>query len=282
MTDNFNSQLEKYHGFETDFVKLFYYDLPHKSSGSYKTFNYPRFCAILNGKKEVILDNKNKFSYKKDSYLLLPSNSDVYMNISSQTSALAFELNDELIKSVIKKIDIPDDIKENIDYTKNYFLGKNNNNISDDVNNLLLASKVKGINSEFLLDLYSQKLVYDLIRNKTTYSILNTENNHPIRIAVKYINENLEYNINIGKLAKDLNMSESNFTNQFKKIIGIKPTEYIKNQKLELALKLLETESVTDVAFNLGYSNISYFIKLFKLKYNVTPKQYKLNILFNN
>jgi AraC-like DNA-binding protein len=77
-------------------------------------------------------------------------------------------------------------------------------------------------------------------------------------------------------------MSESNFTNQFKKIIVIKPTEYIKNKKLELAIKLHETESVTDVAFNLGYSNISYFIKLFKSKYNVTPKQYKLNILINN
>jgi AraC-like DNA-binding protein len=197
------------------------------------------------------------------------------MDIDTHTKALVFELNDQLINNVLNKVNIKGDIKEDIK-TDNYFLGQNKYNISEDINNIFAATKSNDNNNEFLIDLYAQNLVFDLIKNKSTYHILNGNSTHPINLAVKYINENIEEMINIKQLAKDLHMSESNFSHLFKKVVGIKPVEYIKNKKLELALEYLRNESVTDVAFNLGYANISYFIKLFKDKYNMTPKQYKL------
>ncbi|MCT4686952.1 helix-turn-helix transcriptional regulator [Vallitalea sp.] len=276
MLNLFDKKLEKLDGFETDYVKILYYDLPKNFSGEYKTYNYSRFCTILSGRKHVTLNNNRKFMYTNDNYLLLPSNSKVHMDIHTDTKALVFELNDELVNNVLNKVNIEDNIKEEVKTDNNYFLGQNKYNILEDINNIFAASKSKDSNNEFLIDLYAQKLVFDLIKNKSTYQILNKNSSHPINIAVKYINENIEEMINIKELAKDLHMSESNFSHLFKKVVGIKPVEYIKNKKLELALEFLRNESVTDVAFNLGYANISYFIRLFKDKYNMTPKQYKL------
>ncbi|MCT4599073.1 MAG: AraC family transcriptional regulator [Vallitalea sp.] len=277
MLDIFDKKLEKINGFETNNVKILYYDLPKNYSGDYKSYSYTRFCTILSGYKHVTLNNNRKFTYTNNNYLLLPSNSKVHMDIEVNTKAVVFELNDELVSDVFDKIDLEEETKEVVKSTNNYFLGQNKHNISEDINNIFMASKSNDKNSFFLIDLYAQKLVYDLIQHKATHHILNANSSHPIYIALKYINENIESNINIKQLANDLNMSESNFSHLFKKITGIKPVQYIKDKKLELALQYLRNDSVTEVAFNLGYSNISYFIKIFREKYNMTPKQYKLN-----
>jgi AraC-like DNA-binding protein len=276
MLNDFNKKLEELNGFETDYVKILYYDLPKNFSGDYRSYSYSRFCTILSGRKHVTLNNNKKFTYCNDNYLLLPSNSKVHMDIDINTKALVFELNDELIYNVLNKVNVEKEFIEKTNITNNYFLGQNKYNISEDINNIFMALKSKENNNEFLIDLYAQKLVFDLVKNKSTYHILNGNSSHPINIALKYINDNIQSMINIKELANDLHMSESNFSHLFKKVTGIKPIDYIKNKKLELAIEYLRNESVTDVAFDLGYANISYFIRLFKEKYNMTPKQYKL------
>lgn len=81
--------------------------------------------------------------------------------------------------------------------------------------------------------------------------------------------------ISINLLAYDLNMSEANFSNSFKKVMGITAKEYITNLKLMKAKEMLKNQNVTEVAYDLGYDNISHFIALFKIRYGITPKQFK-------
>lgn len=279
MLNDFDRRLEVLEGFETDYVRLLYYDLPKDFSSAYKTYNYTRFCTILSGEKHVTLDNKNSFKYGKDNYLLLPAHATVQMDMAVNTRALVFELNDDLIDDVFSKVNMDEEILHNVKQDNNYCVGHNKWNICQDTFNIFEMSKQDKKNSAFLIDLYAQRLVFDLIQDKSTHHILESDTNNPMNIALRYINENINMVINIGKLAEQLYMSESNFSHLFKKTMGVTPGEYIKDKKLELASNYLQADNVTNVAYRLGYMNISYFIKIFKDKYGLTPKQYKLEYL---
>ncbi|NLI89322.1 MAG: AraC family transcriptional regulator [Epulopiscium sp.] len=273
--DTYHHIIEDLEGFETDYVKVLYYDLPSNFSGTYKTYSYTRICTILEGEKRVTLD-QDKFTYNENNYLLLPSHTRVNMDINNNTKALVFELNDDLVRKVSNNMEIDEEILGNINTNKDYFLGNNKLDICKDIYNIYEESKIKKKNKEFLIDLYAQKLVYNLIQDKAAYNILKQGNDDPINLAIKYINENIHEQINIGDLSKKLYMSGPNFTYLFKKNVGLTPGDYIKDKKLELSAIYLKNRNVTDVAYDLGYMNLSYFIKIFKEKYNLTPKQYQL------
>lgn len=277
MLNSFDKNIESIHNLETDFVKILYYDLPENLSGNYYSHGNIRLCTILEGQKNIKLKNKN-FLYNKSDFLLLPPNSKVHMNIPVNTKALVFEINDTLINTVLNKINLDESIKHSINSTidTSFFLGKNSTPIKDDLHDLFLLFNDSNKNKNFLIDIYSQKLVYDLINSKASKHIMNSLKNDPIFLSIRFIDENLEKKINLENLAREFGMSLSQFSSLFKKRMNINPSEYILNKKLELATDLLKTNTVTEVAFTLGYENISYFIKLFKLRYGLTPKQFKL------
>lgn len=275
MLNSFDYGLEKIDGLETDHVKILYYDLPKNYSGDYKSYHYARFCTILNGQKKVTLNTNDIFVYNQHNYLLLAPHTKVHMEIEEHTYALVFEISNDLVKEVLSKIDLSDQVKEGLTIS-DFFLGENKYNIADDIHKIFSVSKSNDINKAFLIDLYAQKLIYELIKNKAAYHILHSNNAFPVQQAIQYIDSNIHNKINLEDLAQSLNMSLSHLSHLFKKNTGIRLTDYIKSKKLEVALTYLPHESVTDIAYNLGYDNISYFIKLFKGKYKMTPKQYKL------
>jgi AraC-like DNA-binding protein len=200
------------------------------------------------------------------------------MDIDVHTKALVFELNDDLLKNVSEKVSV--DLKA--DYTTLIEVRFFKNKVTDDLNGCL--NKIAHIvsqenkNKEFLLDLCAQELVYGLLQIKGTQQMLTFEHNNPIYKAIKYMHDNCESPISLKQISSDLNMSESNFCQYFKKVTGVAPKEYLTDLKLSKAKDMIKHTSITDAAFDLGYENISYFISLFKNKYGMTPKQYKKNI----
>lgn len=274
MLTNFNRNLELVNGLETDYLKLLYYDLSPISC-DYKSYEYSRLCTIIEGKKNVTVNNDVKFSYEPGRFILLPPHSNVHMDIDVPTKALVFELNDELLKKVTEKISV--DIDADYDSLKEdrFFLGDINEELGECLKKLTVVSAKPDKNKEFLLDLYAQEMVYNLIKIKGVQQVIKLEHDNAIHKSLKYIKDNITQPISISQLAYDLNMSETNFCNSFKKIEGITPKEYITNLKLAKAKDMLKNQNVTEVAFNLGYGNISHFIALFKNKYGITPKQYK-------
>jgi AraC-like DNA-binding protein len=274
MINSFNIELEKLDGFETDYVKLLYYDLPENYEGTYRTFGYSRFCTILSGEKNINAEGRN-FTYNKSKSLLLPSYSKVNMKISKPTKAMVFELNDSMVKEVARKSGVEFDLNDD-GKIKKLLVNNLTNNINEDLKHFTIINKSKSKKDVFLIDLYAQKLIFDLLNSDVAANLVANSNEIDIKKAVDYIENNLLNPIYIKDIANYMMMSESNFSHAFKKYSGMSPQKFINKKKMEKAEKLLCKNSVTETSYELGYENISYFIKLFKTSHGVTPKQYQL------
>ncbi|NQX59356.1 AraC family transcriptional regulator [Paenibacillus qinlingensis] len=101
---------------------------------------------------------------------------------------------------------------------------------------------------------------------------------HNLEIRVKsYIEEHLFEDISLEMVADHMKVSANYLGKLFKKITGVKFTEYMTERKLTEAVKLLRDKqlSVNEIAGKLGYSSANHFIRIFKEKYGETPKQYQ-------
>ncbi len=80
----------------------------------------------------------------------------------------------------------------------------------------------------------------------------------------------------IAEMQESLSMSRAQLHRKFKAITSQTPGELLRNFRLRRAAQILEQkgESVTQVAFAVGFNNLSYFAKCFKALFGVTPSAY--------
>lgn len=102
-----------------------------------------------------------------------------------------------------------------------------------------------------------------------------------IRNAKKFIDRNFAQVIAISALAKEAEMSEVHFRNEFKRSYGEAPLAYLKKVRIENAKHLLRSgyHSVTEVAMDCGFESTSYFSYEFKRMTGKTPSEYMKNPL---
>lgn len=99
----------------------------------------------------------------------------------------------------------------------------------------------------------------------------------PIQKALDYIAEHYYEPIQLEQLAQITSLSLSYFKKRFKEETGVSPIDHINTIKIESAKHQLQTTtlSVTEIAFNLGFSSSSYFCSVFKKYLNISPRDYR-------
>ena len=73
-------------------------------------------------------------------------------------------------------------------------------------------------------------------------------------------------------------MSEVSFYRHFKNATGQTPVEYLINLRLNMAVELLQTApeaGVSDIAMRSGFNDSSYFARLFRRKFGISPRQFR-------
>ncbi|WP_340004830.1 AraC family transcriptional regulator [Paenibacillus sp. FSL K6-0276] len=102
------------------------------------------------------------------------------------------------------------------------------------------------------------------------------------RILIDTIKEMIEEhyddaNLSLQSIASAMKLSSAHISKQFRQQESMSISEYINEVRLCNALMLLENKdyNISRIMDMVGYSNESYFFKLFKKKFGTTPKEYR-------
>lgn len=94
---------------------------------------------------------------------------------------------------------------------------------------------------------------------------------------LQFLTDNYQYTLSMTQVAEICNMSYFQFSRFFKKATGRNFNDYLVDMRLNYAQKKLlkAEESISEIAATCGFEYVSYFIRKFKEKHGVTPKQYQ-------
>jgi len=83
-------------------------------------------------------------------------------------------------------------------------------------------------------------------------------------------------NYGVPQMQQDLAMSKTQLHRKLKALTNESPGELLRNFRLKRAAQLLsqKTDTVTQIAYQVGFNNLSYFAKCFKEQYGVAPSSY--------
>lgn len=106
-------------------------------------------------------------------------------------------------------------------------------------------------------------------------SVINISRANDIYEINSWIKENYKTTFTVEELAKNNNMSVSNFHQKFKSAVGMGPLQCQKRLRLTEARRLMlnENMSVTEAAFEVGYESLSQFIRDYKKMFLAPPKE---------
>lgn len=99
-----------------------------------------------------------------------------------------------------------------------------------------------------------------------------------VKQMMSYIHKHFQDKITLGHLSQNIYLSEAEAIRLFKKYVKQTPFEYLLRYRLEQSKSILDKDrlsTITEIAMACGFSTTSYFIKVFKARYGMTPKQYQ-------
>lgn len=152
---------------------------------------------------------------------------------------------------------------------------------SYDDNHTLLRSIMNNKARTISQKLESRGIVYQILSRFMSGATPRSES-HDKRIvqATRYIRANISRRFSVEQLAEQSCLSTDHFIRLFKQNMHCTPLQYANTKRIEKAQLILLSENITvkELAFRLGYDDVSYFIRAFKRITGVTPSDYRASL----
>ncbi|MEB3210730.1 MAG: AraC family transcriptional regulator [Leptolyngbyaceae bacterium] len=100
---------------------------------------------------------------------------------------------------------------------------------------------------------------------------------HQLAQVLDYIDAHLDQDLKLANIAQLTEMSQFHFSRLFKQSTGLSPHQYLLQQRIEQAKRLLKqtNQSILDIALSCGFSSHSHLSRKFRELTEMTPKAYR-------
>ena len=275
--------------FSLDHCELNIFETYQKSDLVPLKFNDLVVTSMLRGKKIMHLFDEPQFEYLPGETVIVPSNVEMKIDFpeatkENPTQCIALAIDNKIITDTLDFLNekYPKEGKSNLwklDH-ENYFF-YNNVELAGTINKLIKECMGDSITKDAIADLTLQELIIRIIQTQTAKRFEDEkfiDSSSPISPSIDFIKKNIRESISLKDLSDKACMSTTSFYRYFKRELGMSPIEYILNEKIKHAKKLLSNPNihVNEVSYASGFEDCNYFIRLFKKYEGVTPKQYQL------
>jgi AraC-like DNA-binding protein len=251
------------------------------------------FSSMLRGKKVVRFSDQAPFDYFPGESVIIPPGENICIDfpeaeIDNPTQCFALAISDHQIKKILSELNefypkVDESTKWNISREPLHLV--NTADLADIINRFVKISVTDSTDTtrekELLAELALKELLIRLMQTQarelfeTNYKHLSSS--HRFAHVIKFIKDNLNYQISPDQLSEQACMSRANFFRKFKEEFGLSPGEYILRERLKMAKDFLSvsTHSITQVCYMSGFQNLNYFIRAFKKETGITPRTYQ-------
>ncbi|MFA0088184.1 helix-turn-helix domain-containing protein [Vibrio sp. 10N.261.51.F12] len=148
------------------------------------------------------------------------------------------------------------------------------------IERLHIESRIDSVESRMITECIFQQIILELWRGKINgVVLLNNEDkaNYALSRIQKYyagVNE-------IDEVAEAVKLSSRQLTNSIKKLTGMNFNQYLHYTRTSKAFSdiIYTDQSITDIAFRVGYQDSNYFSTKFKQVFNQTPREVRMRDL---
>lgn len=251
----------------------------------------PMLASMITGKKIMHLNGLPDFDFFPGESVILPANEPMIIDFpeatrDTPTKCLALTFAPEKLQATIQTLNEQKPRSEGEWNMANYNLHFTNEEaINQILQRLIFIFTENHPSKDLFADLLMQELLIRILQTeaKSTHqqNAKTDSNKNRMAYVLRYIQDNLNEPISVEQLSKKAYMSVSSFYREFKNEIGSSPNDYIIDERIKLAEKLLKKPevSVKEACLQSGFNSFSYFSRIFKKRKKFSPSRYKEQIL---
>ncbi len=254
------------------------------------TFNDFVITSMIRGKKVMHLLDKPAFNYLPGEAVIVPPNETMVIDFpeaetTNPTQCIALAVDAGYMNNTLDYLNnyynSDPDNKHNWKLQFNKYHFYNDAEITGIINKLIRVCSSTDKTKNIYADLTLKELVIRLIQSQHLLQVHDETkkagNKSRLHFVLHFIHEHLSEKIAVDTLSRRAYLSRNEFFKWFKEQFGITPLDYINKERLKLAKQLLSDKrsTLSEVSHQCGFTDVNYFIRLFKKTEGITPAAYK-------
>lgn len=252
-------------------------------------FAQPVLTSMLRGKKVMHLNAMDPFDYLAGSSVLLPAGEEMQIDfpeasLRNPTQCLALAISPDKVQetvSIANESLLRAQEEGDWEFTDQNFYFLNDTTVQ------ALLQRIIGIFTEgnrardMFVDFCLKELLIRLMQTHARHLLIGQAgqlaDRYRMAHVVRYIRRHLDRPLPVEQLAAEACMSASHFHRCFKDTFGLTPNAFVLRERIKRATWLLRSTqlSVSQVALECGFRQLSYFTRCFRKATGQPPSRFR-------